>query len=609
MKFKIINIHNYRSIKDISMICESFVVLLGPNNHGKSNILSAIEFFLSSSSKPNLNDFCIYRDDESLWVEVVFHELTEQEKITFNKYLRADSSICIRKTARTSETGNIEIIYNGYIQEPEDDWLKESNASEFTNRDIICETPLAPFVPPSGRLTAAIVKETQSKYINEHKSEINFIENLEGGPLLGAKNVGAGILPDFYLIPAIRDLADETKIKNTTVFGKLLNRAVKEMAERDPRFTEIKSGLEELVKSLKNTSDADEKQKNQLIELEQNLNTELNHWDVKVEIEILPPVIEKIFELGTSLQLDDGVKTLAEQKGHGLQRAVIFALVKAWANVLRATKLEKNGTVPRASSESLVFGMEEPELFLHPHAQRRLFEAIQQISDIPGHQVFICSHSSHFVDLNKYRSVIIVGKENSKTGTKVRQCLEDLFKDEGLDNRKKRFHMAHWINPDRGEMFFAKKIIFVEGETEKTILPYLANKLNCYEQDISIIECGSKFNFPLYMAIANAFKIPYLVIHDEDPMPVPVPECWSEEKRISKLRTFNFNQDILNSVDQNIGHILVLKPEFEAVAGISKSQGEKKGKALAAIEHFEDKIVEEISTELASLIKNAFQGD
>ena len=31
----------------------------------------------------------------------------------------------------------------------------------------------------------------------------------------------------------------------------------------------------------------------------------------------------------------------------------------------------------------------------------------------------------------------------------------------------------------------------------------------------------------------------------------------------------------------------MLSPDFETVSGVSKSQGEKKGKALAALDHFE----------------------
>ena len=186
--------------------------------------------------------------------------------------------------------------------------------------------------------------------------------------------------------------------------------------------------------------------------------------------------------------MDDGVRTTADRKGHGLQRAVIFALLRSWAGALRAEKKQKSEAelLPRKQSASVIFAMEEPELFLHPHSQRRLSASLREIADTPEHQVFICTHSTYFVDLSHYKEVAIIRKDNSVLGSQVRQCTEELFAGDHVEERKKRFHMGKWINPDRGEIFFAQRVIFVEGETERVIFPYLAEKLNCLNPDISI---------------------------------------------------------------------------------------------------------------------------
>ena len=76
---------------------------------------------------------------------------------------------------------------------------------------------------------------------------------------------------------------------------------------------------------------------------------------------------------------------------------------------------------------------------------------------------------------------------------------------------------------------------FVEGETEKVVFPYLADKLECINHEISIIDCGSKFNIPMYIEIANAFKIPYLVVHDEDPIPEKLPDKEDIRKLIESI--------------------------------------------------------------------------
>lgn len=588
MRIRNIHVHNYRSICDLEMKCESLVVLLGPNNHGKSNVISAIEFALSSGTKPRLSDLCAFCGDErEFWVELTFSELSEQEQTTFRRYLQADGSIRFRKTAKFSGVDAVEVAYNGYIQEPDEWWLKDDRIRDLATREEVLRTPLANLVPETGRLTNAHIRDAQQNYMQQHRDDLVFSEALETSPFLGQKNVAAGVLPDFFLVPAVKDLADETKVKNTTAFGRLLNRAVREMAERDPRFRELREGLEQLVSVLNRIEGDGSGRPQQLVTLENSLRTELGHWGVNVEIEVIPPVIEKIFELGTNLHLDDGVRTLAEQKGHGLQRAVIFALVRAWANALRTPPDEDGGVAARASSDSLIFAMEEPELFLHPHAQRRLARSIRQISESQNHQVFITTHSTHFLDLDNYRNICIANKSTAEVGTKVRQCMQELFAGEAAQERKHRFHIARWVNPDRGELFFAKRVVFVEGETEGTILPYLAEKMGCFDEEISIVDCGSKHNLPLYVALANAFQIPYVVLHDEDPLPEPIPEDWNEDKRRSKRKTFELNREISNVIDPRFGRVEVLSPDFERASGVSRTQGEKKGKPLAALDHFE----------------------
>ena len=203
---------------------------------------------------------------------------------------------------------------------------------------------------------------------------------------------------------------------------------------------------------------------------------------------------------------------------------------------------EDGQVTSRSASESIIFAIEEPELFLHPQAQRSLAVSLRQLSASDNHQVFLCSHSSHFVNLDHYQDIVIADKTSVRAGTAVRQCVEELFESDGLDDRKKRFHMAYWLNPERGEMFFAKKTIFVEGETEKSILPFLAQKLGCFNSDVSIIDCGSKHNLPLYITIANAFSLNYHVLHDEDRLPDFIPEDWNEDKIREKQRTFELNQ-------------------------------------------------------------------
>jgi CRISPR-associated exonuclease Cas4 len=608
MRLRKLTINNYRSIKKVSLDCSPQVTLLGPNNHGKSNVLSALEFGLLTSAKPAEADFFAHRgqDESDLWIEMTFSELTDQEKNTFRRYLLSDGTVCIRKTARLQNT-NVDTAYNGWTEEPEEDWLRSECATDYTTRDKINATPLRGLVPQSGRITKAQVEQAQQNYTEEHRAELRFIRTLEANPLLGQKNVGGGVLPEFFLIPAVRDLTEEIKIKATTTFGRLMNRAVREMAERDPRFAGARTQLETVINAL-NQRDGASDAVNELAQLEKNIEQELHAWGVRVNIEVTPPEIEKLFELGTNVYLDDGVRTTADRKGNGLQRAMMFALLRSWAAALRSVRAsaETGEVTPRKQSDSIIFAMEEPELFLHPHAQRRLSASLREIANTPEHQVFLCTHSTHFVDLAHYKEVVLISKEDPVAGSRARQCTMELFGDEDFENRKKRFHMAEWINPDRGEMFFARRAIFVEGETEKVLLPFIAEKLGRFDADISIIDCGAKHNLPLYVTIAKAFSIPYLVIHDEDPLPDPIPEDWNENKCREKRRTFELNQQIGELVVAPLGSVEMFAPDFEGACGVSRSQGDKMGKALAALEHFEGLPADDVPKALVEIVEAVY---
>jgi putative ATP-dependent endonuclease of OLD family len=586
MRIRSLKIHNFRSIRDLSMVCEPMQVLLGPNNHGKSNILAALEFALSTAAKLSPEDlFRFAGEDRELWVELTFSGLSEQERSTFRTHLEPDGTFTVRRTARFQDDAKIETAYRGWSRTPKVDFLRSERAGDLTTRAAVEATPLRDLAPGSrsGRLTKAMIEEAQQHYIQAHEAELE-LERVEG-PFMGEKGIANGLLPDFYLIPAARDLSDEAKVKTTTTFGRLLNRAAQEMAAHDPRFQRLREEMSRLVGMLNRKEEGPDERPQQLQEL------------------------EKVFELGTSTSLDDWVKALVEQQGHGLQRAVIFGLVRAWAKTLRQPLKRGEGLAPRRAPKSLILGLEEPELSLHPHAQRRLRRSLEDIADSDHHQVFVCTHSSHFVDLDRFRSVAIVTKPSPQKGTGLRQCTEELFDGAAGGDRKRRFQMARWVDPGRAEMFFAKRVVFVEGETEASVLPFLAQQLGCFDPEVSVVDCGSKFNLALYIAIANAFKLRYLVIHDEDPVPAQIPQYWTEERIKEATRTFAENGEIARLVDAHLGGVRVVSPRFEQAAGVPKAQGQKEGEALAALDHFEALRPTEIPRDIAELVRDAYKVD
>lgn len=600
MRISKLKIHNFRSIVDMELSLSQRTVLLGPNNHGKSNVLKALEFALGGA-KPDPKDFSTHADEqEGFYVDVTFSDLTDQERITFKKYV-IDEKFTIRRGARKNEGDKVETYYAGHLLEPSEFWLKPDKESlkRLTNKEEYEKTPLKSFL--TGKPTQESVRKAQEDYIAANHSTLQFSLTIEE-PFMGVKSVAAGVLPEFYLIPAVRDLSQESQIKGTTLLGKLMNRAISEMAANDDRFIQIRDQLNTLIGTF---NKGNPERPESLAALESSLDQELKNWGVNVELAIIPPQIEKLFELGTDLHIDDGVKTLAEEKGHGLQRAALFALLKAWAKALQKER-ERFADVgkPRESSNSIIFAIEEPELFLHPHAQRQMTADLRNIAETPGHQVILCSHSPHFIDMEQYKEIILIYKDCKTEPSKKRQCTTDLFEGTEKADHKSRFNMAQWINPDRGEMFFARRVVFVEGATEAVILPFLAKGIGLTWHDVSIIDTGAKHNLPLYIEIAKAFDLDYRVVHDEDPLPDPIPGTWGQNEIESKRRTFQLNEEIVKATN-DAGKVFMLKPDLETSAMLSKSKAAKMGKPLAAISQLSnEESFPEILRELAEFVYN-----
>jgi predicted ATP-dependent endonuclease of OLD family len=548
MKIRKVEIKNWRSIKHVEIDFQNLMIFIGQNNHGKSNIISALLFFFGQI---NPDDLDYYKEEKELYVEVTFGELNDVEKNTFSKYVTSENAIRVRKIISKESAS----VYNGYIEQPDLDWLKEEKISNYTNRDIASTLPLYDLLPSSGRIRLEDFKNAQLEFIGTNRKSIKFTYSLESSPFMGAKNVAKGIFGEVFYIPPVKSAKEDLSTKGNSVFGQLYSRVIARMSEQNKEFIDAKNKMIQLVSILnKKTEDgkANKQRPSELTSLETLLDMELKRWNTKIDVEITPPNVDDIFKVGADIWIDDGIRTDIERKGHGLQRAFIFALLKVLSVVIKeeAEKKETELTdgerkkLGRISSNTNYFFFEEPELYLHPQAQRESFSALVDLSKSEN-QVMLCTHSSSFIDLNYHKSICIVKKENIDDGTSILQYTEDLFT---KDEEKKQFDMTYWINPDRGELFFANKIILVEGTTEKTVIPLLAQKLGVFRYDYTLIDCGSKDAMPAYIKLLNKFSLQYLAVYDIDNQSIKTSAQKQEAARKSKLIEDVINKKYGNSI-------------------------------------------------------------
>lgn len=563
MKIKSIKISNFRSIINVEINFDNLMMFIGQNNHGKSNILYALLFFFGEIK---VDDLDFFDGTDELYVEILFHNLDQEDKVTFNKYLTIDNEILVRKIAYRN--GSFE--YNGYIQNPQSEYLRESNATNYKNRDSAQELPFYDLLPSDGRLTIALIQNAQKQYIEENLESIEFVYELETTNFLGAKNVAQGIFGEIFFIPAVKSINEDLSNNKTSIFTKLYSKVIELVTSSNEDISSIKTQINAQFKKFKkyNEDSSDNPDRPaELNEFENRLSHNLKEWGVNLEVEILPPNIDDVFKSDVNIWIHDGIKTDINRKGHGLQRAMTFSLIKTFSEHILSIPEEERPN--RQASKSSYFIFEEPELYLHPQAQRALLDTLINLSN--DSQVVLCTHSSSLISLDNYKSIAIVRKDKTTNETTITQHQEEIF----VGDEKRNFNLLSWINPDRAELFFAKKVILVEGATEKSIIPFIAKKLGIFKFEYTIIDCGSKTKIPYYINLLNKFKIPYIAVYDKDHQ--------SNKLQPAKDIADRDTAKIKDIIDVNIGKNVIFINDIEEELGMAAGTSSKPFIALKEI--------------------------
>lgn len=222
---------------------------------------------------------------------------------------------------------------------------------------------------------------------------------------------------------------------------------------------------------------------------------------------------------------DMGLEFQASNLGMGVQASISIAILKAYSELNLANK-------------SPIF-IDEPELFLHPQAQRNFYKILRELSenkkDVNGNiiregtQVFYTTHSPNFLSAGNFNEIFIVRKTKEK-GTFLRYArvgdfVKDLKKRNNIDSSEEDL-LLHYKNAyentgdtqKANEGFFAKKIILVEGQSETLMLPYFFDLIgfDFIKEGISIVRCGSKSEIDRFYRLYSEFGIPCYVVFDGD---------------------------------------------------------------------------------------------
>lgn len=155
-----------------------------------------------------------------------------------------------------------------------------------------------------------------------------------------------------------------------------------------------------------------------------------------------------------------------------------------------------------------ILAMEEPEAFLHVHAQRSLFHELSKIRT----PIVITTHSPTLV--SSADPLSLVRLKPGKLGAVTSHQLQA----ESLDAND-RVLLARMMRSGRADALFARSIILVEGPCEVASIPAFAEFLG-YDLDrdgISVLSAdGNSFSYILNACNSSNFSIPSVVVFDAD---------------------------------------------------------------------------------------------
>lgn len=246
-------------------------------------------------------------------------------------------------------------------------------------------------------------------------------------------------------------------------------------------------------------------------------------------------VLDKELEslLPKMLVFEDGDNNPLSQSGYGVQFLILITLsILEKVETIISKKISNTIFETGAGKRyiSLIIGLDEPEVHLHPYMQRSLIKylnkiisneneefitLLQELFNIDGFigQIILVTHSPNII-LNNYQQIIRLYQEGSST----KVISGHSFVLEAQESK----HL-HLLFPFIKEAFFSRGVLLVEGDSEYGSFPFFANSCNYDFDDLGIclIQTRGEGGIKPANNLLSKFSIPSVAIRDRDTLTEP----------------------------------------------------------------------------------------
>lgn len=495
MYIRSLTIKNYRNFGDppFTINLKPFTLILGENNIGKTNLLNAISLIFSQ-------EITIFRqrileiDDINYTSVSIFKKMVSDFSIPAADVRFPD----VRIDVILADLSDQQLAAAGDWPAPNDKDLKEAVISyQFALRSsfdksewINLQRTSLEEKKPEERVNLVNLPIGEYRYSifgsndPSNKCDLHFLNMFK-----------------MELLDALRDAKNELIASgNNRLLFKILNR------KDDAQYDDIKTSLGELNAII----DKNPNLAGIIADVEKLLDRvslQIEASDNSVRFRFSSPETTEVLK---KLSLQYGVNPVdVARNGLGRNNLLYISLILSH---LSANDNHNNEVVFR------LIAIEEPEAHLHPHLQDHIAENIESIQSefCETMQLIITSHSTHIAAKLNLENTVIVFFDNQA------KCLNSHYILSKIDKVKEKAsiqYLSKYLDATKSRMFFARKLILVEGISEQILIPlffrhhfgYSLEKIGCNILNVN----GVAFKHFLEI-VRGGYFIKCLVLTDSD---------------------------------------------------------------------------------------------
>lgn len=470
VKITDVRVSNFRSLESVEVQLDDLTVLIGANNAGKTSFLDALYAAIGAGRKQMSQDDIRLASGEALPPKT--REVVIDVRI---RPIKPDGAFLDAFPAGSFWTN---LWGAGIAQDLADDF----------NEFVGIRTTFAWSV---GKADYSLRRE----FLKEWRP---FADWLKLPAPTDIRAVAADMIEPIALhyIDAKRDLEDDLRKQ-----GSFWRKLTEDLGLSDEDVEAIENSLSGLNQKIVEKSEVLKHLKTNLADMQKVVSADSAGIDIT-------PVSRKLRDM--SKGVDVSFATTGSQAfpltRHGMGTRSLASLL-----VFRAFAAWRTAQASTASNQlHTLLALEEPESHLHPQAQRSLFS---HIKGIPGQRI-VSTHSPYFAgqaNLSELRLFRKQGGDTFVTKLDLSGLKSDIIR-----------KLQHTVVESRGDLLFARAVVFFEGQTEEQALPIWAEKywgINIHELGFSFVRVNGTDYFP-YLWLAVQLGIPWYVFADGEAKPL-----------------------------------------------------------------------------------------